>query len=261
MKPLQRWFALPLAFFGAAASFAQAPLDIFDPEPRTVYVQVENSVDRAIVGQSFGPPVPATYYVNGNTGTLVLSKQSHKQMRLGYFGFTGSANLFSPIVFEFNLTTLEVTSQSASGGFRLGRPPYGLSSRDYVQNPLSTDSVGGFTQTDLFCTSQAYVDDLCNANPNSLYCGETCTVVPGEPYDPSTGLMNLVGSEYVVLCAQFYCADWDGFSKHGDLLVTEIPDASGLPNRPAAVIPVAAIMALVAGFVLFRMRRCALHQN
>ncbi len=104
-----------------------------------------------------------------------------------------------------------------------------------------------------YCPDQAWVDEQCL--DNSFYCGKTCTPILGLPYDPHTGLVNLVGSETRMTCARCCCGlPWERFTREGDFLITEVVAASGLPNRPAAVIPVVLLVALVAGMVLFRIR-------
>ena len=74
------WMAL--APDGASAQIG-APLDVLDPTPRNVLGQIEGASNLGVVGQSFGPPVPATYSASGNTGTLTISIATHEQLRSG----------------------------------------------------------------------------------------------------------------------------------------------------------------------------------
>lgn len=178
-----------LALFASSSIAAQLPLDILDGTARDVHVQVEGSGDLSIVGQSFGPEFPATYSASGNIGTLVISAETHELMLAG--SFPPIPGTFTPIIIEFDLTTFEATSQPASGAMGSGQI-----GESFTQHALDSLATGGFIGPDLpplFCTSQAYVDYACTIAP--AFCGQTCTLVPGEPYDPATGLVNLVGIE------------------------------------------------------------------
>src|SRR5690606_18567928 len=113
-----------------------------------------NSVDLAVVGASFGPAFPATYSASGNIGTLVISAETHEQMRAGALDPVPST--FTPIVIQFDLTTLSATSLPASGALASG--PISTS---FTQGALDTSGVAGFVGPDVapfFCTSQAEVD-------------------------------------------------------------------------------------------------------
>ena len=103
----------------------------------------------------------------------------------------------------------------------------------FTQKELDTAALSGFMGPDtppLFCTSQAQVDGLCMFEPS--LCGQTCTIVPGYPYDPATGLVNMIGIETVYGCDGSICfGPFDFFSQRGDLRLTEDPPAP--PDPPS----------------------------
>jgi len=200
--------------------FAQSPppLDILDGTLRNVLVQLEGSADPSIVGQDFGAEFPATYSASENIGTLVISAATHELMLAG--GYPPVPGSFTPITIQFDLTTFEATSQPASGAMGSGQI-----GGAFTQQALDTLTVGGFAGPDLpplFCTSQAQLDDACLIVP--LFCGQVCTIVPGAPYDPATGLMNLVGVLTESGCDGSLCSGpFDYFATRGDLMLTEAP--------------------------------------
>ncbi len=249
--------AIAIALFALApSSFAQEPFDVSDRATRVVMVQVENSADPAVIGQSFGAPVSATYYVQGNTGHIVLSPASHGELRLG--GSTTASANFPQLDLEIDLATLEVSSQPQTTWSHIRFNDYFGTTASIQQHGMSTDAAAGIILPDFsysYCPNQAYIDQQCS--DEGLFCGQTCTPL-GLPYDPDTGLVNLVGSETRQTCARCCCTPlYESFTTHGDFLITELDSLSGLPNRPLAVIPVALIVALIAGIVLFRMRAVA----
>ena len=149
----------------ASASLAMTPLDVQDPTPRPVLVEWENSTDLSVVGVSYAPPVGATYSASGNVGTLVIPIASHETMRA--VGLVPLPGTFSSVTIEIDLTTLEVTSQTANGTLLLGgNPNYGYS---FTQNPLTSNGTAGYVAGEgilfpTFCSSQAEVDALCPAD-------------------------------------------------------------------------------------------------
>ena len=189
-----------------------------------MFVQVENSANRAVVGQSFGPPFPAIWSVSGNIGTVTISAATHEQMRSGE-SFPPVPNSFTPFVIQIDLTGLTATSQVASGAFASG-----VHSFSFVQQVLATTTSGGFVGPDLpplFCTSQQQLDELCPIEP--LFCGQTCTLVPGSAYNPANGKVNLIGREAVTACDGICSGPFDYFATHGDLRLTELPVIPALP--------------------------------
>ena len=222
-------------------AFAQTPLDLLDPTPRSITVRVENSSDLAVVGASFGPPFPATYSASGNTGTLVISAETHEQMRAGFPEPVPSS--FTPIVIEFDLTTFSASSLPASGAHASG--PI---SSSFTQGVLDTAAVAGFIGPDvppLYCTSQAEVDSLCMIVP--LLCDQVCTIVPGANYNPLTGQLNMVGSESRSGCDGAMCSGpFSFFASQGDLRITEGFTPMGRPPGLLLVSLVIAAVSLVA---------------
>jgi hypothetical protein len=210
----------------AATQEPLPPFDLFNPVARDVLVYLETSSDLAIVGQTFGPGLPATYSASGNIGTLVIPPESHELMAADLF--TPVPGSYTPVIVEFDLTTFEATTQPASGANASGPISEGFS-----QRALDTTALGGFigpTAPPLFCTSQSQVDTLCSLVPS--LCGQTCTIVPGNAYDPVTGLVNLIGIESVSGCDGSICSGpFDYFAARGDLMLTEAPASSGGGDR------------------------------
>lgn len=235
---LCRWISVALLLASAARAQGGAPLDVSDPTPRNVFVQVETSSNRATVGQTFGPAVPATYSASGNTGTLTISVETHEQLRAG--SFTPVPGTFTPIVFQIDPTTLQATSQQASGELVSGPMGFG-----FIQRPLGTTTTAGFmgpSVPPLFCTSQAEVDMACMFIP--MFCGQTCILVPGSAYDPGTGEVNLVGRETQQGCDGAVCqGPFDFFTERGDLRITEAAEVPALPG----IAPLALFGLLAAG--------------
>jgi hypothetical protein len=61
--------------------------------------------------------------------------------------------------------------------------------------------------------------------------------VPGAPYDPLTGKINLVGSEAQAGCDGSFCVPAASyFSRHGDLRLSEGPVVPVLPGLAGAVL-------------------------
>lgn len=209
----------------APASAQTLPVDVLDPRPREVLVQLEESSDLAVVGQVFGPPFPAAYAVNGNTGTVTISVETHETMRSGLLGMLPVPGSFTPIVIEIDLTTLEATSPPASGA--LENPPLSF---DFTQNTLDTTATLGFVGPNtapVACTSQQQIDDVCALF--GIFCGKVCTLVPGSGYDPVRGELNLVGSETQVGCDGAPCdPPIDVFTGRGDLRLSEVTPVPSL---------------------------------
>jgi hypothetical protein len=222
--------ALALLLSSPAHAQGGAPLDISDPTPRNVFVQVESSSSLGTVGQTFGPAFPATWSASGNTGTLTISVETHEQMRAG--DWQPIPDTFDPIVFQIDLTTLEATSQPASGAIQSGQLGLG-----FTQQVLSTTGTAGYAGPSvppLFCTSQAEIDMFCMFVPS--FCGQTCTIVPGNEYDPDTGEINLVGRETQSGCDGGVCqGPFDFFTQRGDLRLTEAAEVPALPG-PGAIL-------------------------
>jgi hypothetical protein len=220
---------------------AAEPLDPFDPTPRAIQVELENSTDVGVVGVSYGPPAAASYSVSGGIGTVVIPVASHEQLRTQ--GLPPIPGSFTPVVIQIDLGDLGASSQTASGAFQSGGLLAG-----FTQNPLGSDTLAGHASSEsvpIFCTSQAQIDQLCQIVPS--FCGLTCEIVPGAAYDPATGKLNLVGSEDVQGCDGSICfGPFTYFSQHGDLRLTEAP-APQVPALPAPALALLAASLLPAG--------------
>ena len=239
----------------ASASLAMVPLDVQDPTPRTVLVERENSADRSVVGVSYGPPVEATYSASGNVGTLVVPIPSHETLRSDT-GFVAEPGTFTALTIEIDLTTLEATSQTASGTAVLGvGSTYGYA---FTQNPLSSTGTIGYITGNAFlispsvCTSQAEVDALCALTPT--YCGETCEFVSGTDYDTATGKLNLVGTEEQIVCPGGCLLPALYFPDYGDLRFSETTEVVPSVGPIALVMLGGAVVASTRRFLL-RARR------
>jgi hypothetical protein len=204
------------AFLLLPAALAAEPLHLNDPTPRDVLVQVENSGNPGVVGQSFAPPVPATYSASGGTGTLVIPIESHQALRMSP-AIPPVPGSFTPFVISIDLATGAATSQPASGAHAGGGQTF-----SFTTNALATSGPAGFmpSQAQVFCTS-----------------GAGCTLVPGAPYDPLTGEINLVGSEVQEGCDGSFCIPpVTFFSRQGDLRLSEAPVVPALPGLAGAVL-------------------------
>lgn len=245
---------LALVALAPAHAFAQTPLDVNDPTPRDVLVQLETSANLGVVGVTYGPALPATYSASGGVGTLVIPVASHEAMRSGLPPIPGS---FTPVVIHIDLTTLAASSEAASGA--QGQGQFGLS---FTLNPLNTTGPAGFigpTLPPLFCTSQQQVDDLCPVFPP--ICGETCTLVPGSLYDPGTGKVNLVGSETQQGCDGAVCqGPFTYFTRFGDLRLLEADVVPALP-WPTAMLLALLLLAAAASSTRIPRAHALRHQR
>jgi hypothetical protein len=219
----------------ASASLAMTPLDVQDPTPRTVLVEWENSTDLSAVGVSYAPPVDASYSASGNVGTLVIPIVSHETMRAGG-GLLPLPGTFSAVTIEIDLTTLEVTSQTANGTLTTVDETYGVA---FTQNPLTSNGTAGYIAGEgiplpISCTSQADVDALCAIVP--AYCSGTCQLVAGAAYEASSGEVNMVGTEDQLQCFGGCIGPFVAFSQYGDLRFSEMT-----PTVPS-VGPIALLM-------------------
>ena len=227
----------------APASAAAQSLDVLDPTLRTISVEVESSSELSTVGVSFGPPHSASYSASGNVGTLVIPVESHEDMREGFL--TPIPGTFTPIVIDIDLTTFAATSQTASGALQSG--PISMA---FTQNPLGTGDTAGYISggdipSPIFCTSQQEVDALCLIVP--AFCGATCVLVPGAPYDAATGKLNLVGSEEQQGCDGGICfGPFVLFTGRGDLRLSEV-SAKEVPTLgPEALLILGLLLAVTA---------------
>jgi hypothetical protein len=236
----------------ASASLATVPLDLQDPSPRPVLVEWENSTDPSAVGVTYAPPVGASYSASGNVGTLVIPIESHETIRT-VVGGEAEPGTFSSVTIEIDLTTFEVTSQTANGTVPIAvGSTYGYS---FTQNPLTSNGTAGFAYVPgpgiglpQFCASQAEVDAQCPTNP--AYCGVTCNVVAGAAYEASSGEVNMVGTDDQLHCAGA-CIPFLTFSLYGDLRFSEDPTRHLPSLGPIALLMLGgAIIASARGFLV-----------
>lgn len=231
MRRVELCALLALALLPGAARAQGTPLDVTNPTARAVFVQMESSSNLAVVGQSFGPPFPATWSVSGNTGTVTISAETFEEM-LG-IGMPPVPESFTPVVIEIDRTSLEATSQVASAGYHNGSAWLTIELQ-----ALDTTATGGFvgpTAPPLFCQSQQQVDEACQFF--SVFCGQTCTLVPGSPYDPATGRVNLIGVQVRDGCDGTLCPGaLYFFTPFGDLRVTDSVEIPMLPGGTAFVL-------------------------
>jgi hypothetical protein len=231
------------------ASAQEVALRVFDPTPRPIWIHFETSGHPALVGVSFGPAWPATYSVSGGVGRVEVSAEAHGLARAALEGldFAPVPGTFAPMVIEIDLATLEATSEPTAGALEAPSPPLTF---NFSTRALDTTATAGFLGPDtgpLYCTSQQQVDDQCLINP--FFCGKTCTLVPGAPFDPATGRINLVGSE-----EQFGCdgpsvcfGPFEMLARTGDLRLGETPagvPAASRSGRGALAVLLAASAAL-----------------
>lgn len=243
---------LPLALAAAAAA---EPLDVNDPMPRDVLVQLESSSDPAAVGQSFGPALPATYSASGGVGAFVIPVETHEAMRAFLPPVPGS---FTPITIQIDLATHAASSQPAGGAMADGPITFSFS-----LSALSTAATAGFVGPNfsppLLCTSQQQIDDLCPVFPP--ICGKTCIFVSGSAYDPGTGKVNLVGGESQSGCDGAVCqGPFTLFSTAGDLRLLEANEVPALP-WPAPALVALAMAAFAACALRMRPADALRHQR
>ncbi len=235
----------------ASASLAMPPLDVQDPTLRPVLVEWENSTDLSAVGVSYAPPVGASYSASGNVGTLVIPIVSHETMRTGSLGYPlPLPDTFSSVTIEIDLTTLEVTSQTANGTITLVDETYGVA---FTQNPLTSNGTAGYIAGEgiplpIFCTSQADVDALCALNP--VFCSGTCQLVAGAAYEASSGEVNMVGTEDQLHCVGGCIGPFVVFSQDGDLRVSAMTAAVPSVGPIALLMLGGAIIGSARGFLV-----------
>jgi hypothetical protein len=231
------WTALVCSLCPAVAR-AQ-PLDLADPTPRTIQVEFEVSADPATVGQTYSTSFDATYSATGNTGTVVISGAEYEAaiqaFGLDYFDVILTGTLVSAsasdFVLDIDLTTLEGTALPFSYQISITSPVQQIGT---VTRNLSTTALAGF----------AFVPEIPGF---PVFC-DFCLIVPGAPYDPTTGKINAVGSD------QLDAPDIDllGFSRAGDLRLTE----SAAPSIPAlSTYGLAGLAVGLMGFAFLTIRR------
>lgn len=191
-----------LAAAFAAGPAAAAPVDLGDPTPRQVMVQVDENVDDfASIGTQFGTAIAGDFSSDGVTATVVVPGADIEA--LVELVFDGAATVvpgsFTDYVLEIDVASGEVLTATVAGMVTL--PIVGTLS---VSQTASSATLAGFQLTDIF---GFLVPIFCTS-------GTSCTLVPGLPYDPATGQLNAVG----VIATIF-----NVFTPFGDLKLSEVP--------------------------------------
>ena len=115
---------------------------------------------------------------------------------------SGSASDFT---LDIDLTTMEATAQPLSYQVLI-TDPVPFPQNGTVTRDLSTTATAGFAFLPQF--------------PGFPFFCDTCTLVPGAPYDPATGKINAVGSDHLVAPD---IPSLTSFSRAGDLRLSESP--------------------------------------
>ena len=236
------WAAL-ICWLSPAPAWAQ-PLDLADPTPRTIRVEFEISVDPGTVGQTYSEPFVSSYSATGNTGTVVIpgavyesAIQTHD---LDYFDTMMTWSLVggsaSDFTLDIDLTTLEATAQPL--GYEVSiTDPVPFPQNGTVTRELSTTATAGFAFLPQF--------------PGFPFFCDTCTLVPGAPYDPATGKLNAVGSDHLVAPD---IPSLTGFSRAGDLRLSESP-ARAVPASSSYGLWGLAVALMGFAFLMIRRER------
>lgn len=233
------WTAL-VCWLCPAVTRAQ-PLDLTDPTSRTIRVEFEVSVDPSTVGQTYSASFDATYSATGNTGTVVISGAEYESaiqvFGLDYFDVILTGTLVSAsasdFVLDIDLTTLEAAALPFSYQISITSPVQQIGT---VTRNLSTTALAGF----------AFVPELPGF---PVFC-DFCLIVPGAPYDPTTGKINAVGSD------QLDAPDIDllGFSRAGDLRLSESAEKS-VPALSSYGLSGLAVVLMSFAFLMIRSER------
>lgn len=169
--------ALPVVAWGR-------PLDVADLAPRPVRVEVPGT-DFALPA-SYGPNqvggVPST-----TEGRLVVSGTDYESYLAGPGTSPGGdpvAGSFSDAVLLVDLATGTVDAGPITGQVDIMIGPYADLTRT-----LGTDRIAGYQSVEIFPGS--FVTIFCDG-PTVF---GPCTIVPGSPYDPSSGELTLVGDD------------------------------------------------------------------
>jgi hypothetical protein len=192
--------------FGAALPARSVPVDLTDPTPRTVLVEVDEFLDDyGAIGAMFGTPVEAQFQSDGVTALVTVPGDVIESLVAQVFA--GSATVvpgsFSDYLVEIDVASGAVLSASIDGQVTV--PILGTIA---LAQTASSTQLAGFTLTNIFGFT---VPIFCTS-------GTACTLVPGLPYDPATGQLNAVGRIATV---------FDVFTPFGDLRLSEVPRPLG----------------------------------
>ncbi|HVP27944.1 MAG TPA: hypothetical protein VMW35_02125 [Myxococcota bacterium] len=182
-----------------------APLDLGNPTPRGVDVEVDQSVrDYTVQGGAYSTPLRGTFTSDGTVATITVPAAVAAAKLQAILGgvFTIEPGTFSDYVIQIDIATHAVLSATASG-----RIDTVLGAFDVVQQTSST-TVAGFQ-----------IANVAGYNlPVFCDTGPMCTLVPGSGYDPATGRLNAVGS--------ISGAVVPFFTPFGDLRLSEVSPVS-----------------------------------
>ncbi len=193
--------ALGLLATLAAPAGAQ-PLDLLDTTPRDVLVQVDEFLDDyGAVGVAFGTPVTGQLTSNGVTSTITVGGATIEALVETVFAGVATVvpGSFTDYVIEIDVATGTVLSASISGQVTV--PILGTIG---VDQTASSNALAGYKLTNIF---GFILPVFCTG-------GAGCVIVPGSPYDGSTGQLNAVG----VITSAFNI-----FTPFGDLKISEVP--------------------------------------
>ena len=182
-----------LACRSAARAQGGAPLDVFDPTPRNVFVQVEGSSSPGTVGQTLGG---FSRDVSASAATPAPSRSRRRPTRRCARRFVARAGLLHALIVIRDRTS-RASLQATAARWRPATFISGPLVFAFSPQLLGTTATAGYTATDLpplFCTSQAEVDQCLSCSwPRSA---ADLHPVPGHEVDPpATGEINLVGRE------------------------------------------------------------------
>lgn len=239
-----RFAAVGLACWLAPARAGAAPLDLNNPTPRTIRVEFEISWNPQTIGQVYSTPVPATYSVTGNTGTVVIAAADHaaaiQTHDLDYFGYLMTWSLVggsaTPFTLHIDRTTLQGTAEPSSYGISITSPLQQLGDVDRV---LSTTATAGFS--------------LLPQYPMFPFSCVTCILVAGVPYNPTTGKINAVGADDL----DAPDIDLQSFSRAGDLRLSELLAPPAAPALSPFALGSLAIALASLAFLMLRRERAA----
>lgn len=184
---------------GVAAPLRALPLDLSNPTPRTVLVEVDEFTgDYGAIGAAFGTPVEAAFTSDGVTALITVPGSVVEALVDRIFASpTAVPGSFSDYEIAIDVATGQVLSATVNG---LATVPI-FGTVNLAQNASST-TLAGFKLTNIL----GYILPLACTG------GTGCTIVPGLPYDPATGQLNAVG----VIATIF-----NVFTPFGDLRLSE----------------------------------------
>lgn len=194
---------LAAATMVATSTAIAGPLDLTDPTPRQIRVEVDQELhDYAAIGGAYSLPIAAAFTSDGTTATITVDGSAAAAFVDDFFnGAVGTVpGSFSDYVITIDVATGTVTSAHVAGTLDtvLGNVPFEQTAASTALAGFEIFPFMGF-DFPLFCTS-----------------GTSCTLVPGAPYDPVTGRANAVG---IIVTSVF-----NTFTPFGDVRLSEDDD-------------------------------------